>query len=60
VWGRGEAYTGFWWGNLKERGQLGDPDLDGKVVLRWIFSNLVVGARTGLIWFRIGTGGGHL
>ena len=19
VWERGEAYTGFWWGNLKER-----------------------------------------
>ena len=23
--GRGEAYTGFWWGNLKERYHLGDP-----------------------------------
>jgi hypothetical protein len=20
VWGRGEVYTGFWWGNLRERG----------------------------------------
>ena len=19
LWGRGEAYTGFWWGNLRER-----------------------------------------
>ena len=22
VWVRGEAYTGFWWGNLRERDQL--------------------------------------
>ena len=25
----GEAYTGFWWGNLKERHHLGDSDVDG-------------------------------
>ncbi len=24
-WERGESYTGFWWGNLKERDILGDP-----------------------------------
>jgi hypothetical protein len=23
-WGRGEAFTGFWWGNLMERDYLGD------------------------------------
>ena len=28
--GRVEAYTGFWWGNLKERVHLGDQDLDGR------------------------------
>jgi len=33
----GEAYTGFWWGNLRERDHLGDPGLDGKIILRWIF-----------------------
>jgi len=35
--GRGEAYTGFWWGNLRERDHLGDPDLGGSIILRWIF-----------------------
>jgi len=25
VWGRGEAYTGFWWGNLREKRQLARP-----------------------------------
>jgi hypothetical protein len=28
VWGRGEAYTGFWWGNLREEDHLGDPGLE--------------------------------
>jgi len=35
--GGSEAYTGFWWGNLKERDHLGDPGIDGRIVLRWIF-----------------------
>jgi len=29
--------TGFWWGNLRERDQWGDPDADGRIILRWIF-----------------------
>ena len=36
VRGRGEAYTGIWWGILKERDYLGNPGVDGRV-LRWIF-----------------------
>jgi hypothetical protein len=28
--GREEAYTGLWWGNLRERDRLGDPGLDGR------------------------------
>jgi hypothetical protein len=35
--GCGEVCTGFWWGNLRERDQWGDPDIDGKIILRWIF-----------------------
>ena len=37
VWGRTEAYTGFWWGNLKERDHFGDPGIDGRIILRCIF-----------------------
>jgi len=29
--------TGFWWGNLRERDHLGDPDVDGRIILRRIF-----------------------
>jgi hypothetical protein len=32
--GREEVYTGFWWGNLRERDHLGDPGVDGKIILR--------------------------
>ena len=35
--GRGEAYTGFWWGNLRERDHLEDQGVDGRIILRWIF-----------------------
>jgi len=37
VLGRGEVCTGFWWGNLKEREHWRDPDVDGRIILRWIF-----------------------
>jgi len=37
VWGRGVGCTGFWWGNLNERDHWGDPDTDGRIILRWIF-----------------------
>jgi len=59
-WGSGQAYTGFWWGNVREVDRLGDPDVDGSLTLRWIFRKCDVGAWTGSSWLRIGTGGGHL
>jgi len=57
---RGEVCTGFWWGNLRERDHWGDPDLDVRIILRWIFRKWegVVGSEWN--WLRIGTGGGHL
>jgi hypothetical protein len=39
---------------------LEDPDVDGKIILRWSFRRWDGGALTGSIWLRIGTGGGHL
>jgi hypothetical protein len=35
--GKGDVYTGFWWRNLRERDNLGDPDVDGMVILKWMF-----------------------
>jgi len=42
----GEACTGFWWGNLMERDQWGDPGVDGRIILRWIFRKWDVGVWT--------------
>jgi len=41
--GRGKAYTGVWWGNLKKRDHLGDPGVDGRIILGWIFRKWDVG-----------------
>jgi len=57
---RGEVYTGFCWGNLRERGLSEDPGIDGRIILRWIFRKWNVGLWTGSRWLGIGTGGGRL
>jgi len=51
---------GFGWGNLRERNHLGDPDIDGRLILCSIFRKWDVEVWTGSSWLRVGTGGGHL
>ena len=43
-----------------ERDHLGDPEMDGRKILGWIFSKWDVGLWIGLSWLRVGAVGGHL
>jgi hypothetical protein len=54
------VYRVFGGGNLRERDHSGDQDVDGRIILRWIFRKWDVEVWIGSIWRRIGTGGGHL
>jgi hypothetical protein len=47
-----------WWENVRKRDHLEDLGVDGRIILRRIFRNWDVGH--GLMWLRVGTGGGHL
>jgi hypothetical protein len=58
--GEERGCTGCWWGNLRERGHWGNPNVDGRIILRRIFRKLERVVGTGWSWFRIGTGGRHL
>jgi hypothetical protein len=58
--GRREACIGFWWENLRGRDHWGDPGVNGRIILEWIFREWNVGVWTGLDWLRIKTGGEQL
>ena len=60
LWRKGEVCTRFWWGNLRERDQWRDKEVDGRIILRWIFREWEEVVGTGWSLLRIGTGGGHL
>jgi hypothetical protein len=49
----GEACTGLWWENPRERYYWGDPGVHRRIILRWIFRKWNVGVWTGLGWLRI-------
>jgi len=47
-------------GKLEGKSHWGDQDVDGRIILRWIFRKLEGVVETGWSWLRIGTVGGHL
>jgi hypothetical protein len=49
---------GVYWvlvGKPEGRDHLGDPGIDGRIILIWIFRKWDVGAWSGLIWLRLTT-----
>jgi hypothetical protein len=55
--GERKVHTGFWCGNLRERDNLEDPSIDGRIILKLIFYKSVGQAWAVLIWLRIDTSG---
>jgi len=45
---------------LRERDHLGDPGVDGRIILRWILQKWGVGVWIGSSWLRMEKGVGHL
>jgi hypothetical protein len=46
--------------NVRQRDKWGDPGVDGRIILGWIFRKWDVGVWTGLSWLRIETDGWYL
>jgi hypothetical protein len=46
--------------NLRVRGNLGDPGVDGRIILKFCLQKVEFGAWTGLIWVKRREGGGLL
>ena len=60
TYGRQKLHTEIWWGDPRERDRSEDVGVDGRVILKWTFKKLDGETWNGLIWLRIGTGGGPL
>jgi len=54
------VHTEFCWGDLRERGNSEDLEVDGRIMIKWIIKYYDAEAWSGLIRLRIGTGGGRL
>ena len=60
LWEGREVDRGFWCGNLSEKYHLENVDINGRIILKWIFMKSIGRAWTGLMWLRIRTSGGIL
>jgi len=58
--GLGERRIQAFLGNLRESDHLGDPYVDGTIILRWIFRKWYMGVWIGSNWLSTGTGGWQL
>jgi hypothetical protein len=47
---------GFWWGDPRERDHLENPNVNRRIILKWILKKWDLETWTGLIWLKIGTG----
>jgi hypothetical protein len=52
--------AGFWWGKTDGKKYLGNPGVDGRIILRWIFRNWNLEVWTDSSWLRMGTVGENL
>jgi hypothetical protein len=60
TYGGQEVRTGFWWGNLRERDHLENLGVRWEYNVKKDIHEVEWGACTGLMWLKIGKGGGHL
>ena len=49
--------AGFWWGDVRVRDHLGDPGVDGRIILKWIFKKCDKGGIDWMMWLGIGPDG---
>ena len=60
AWGTGEVRAGVLMPIPERKKHFEDLDVDGNIILKWVFKSWVEEAWTGLLWLRKGTGGGLL
>jgi len=58
--GRGELFTGFWFGGPKIRYHWEGLGVYGKITIIWTLESYESMGRTGFVWLRIGSNGGLL